>query len=419
MIKRLVWLGAAAGALLSCGPVFAACTIPFGAIMSVTGSLGVLGQPIAKTVQLAVDNVNAAGGVNGCQLDLHMLDDQTNPTVSVDDAKKLIDISHVPVIVGPLTSGATQAVMTSVAAPSKVVLITPSATSPVFTKLAKEGKFGGWFFRTAPSDALQGAALAKAAWDKGYRKVAILALNSSYGEGQGGAFAAGFKKLGGTITNTVFYDASQSSYRSEVTKAMSPTPDAVLIIGYPGDGTLLTREWIAAGGTQNLLTTEGLKSESYIKDVGPQYFQKLVATAPGNVSTASTKPFDEAYAAKYGKVSTSPFVPNAYDAVVVAALAMEEAKSDKPDAIRDAIRKVTATGGVEVDAGVAGLKKARELLAKGKKIRYIGASGPLQFDKWGDVQDPMITWGVTPDGKIKTTGEISIADLHKLVSEGE
>lgn len=415
VIRKLVMCAMAAGALLAAAPVFAACTTTIGAIMSVTGPLGVLGAPIGKVVDLATHDINAAGGVNGCQLKIAMLDDQTNPTVSVDAARKLVDISHVPVIIGPVASGPAQAVLTSVVVPSKVVMITPTATSPVFTQLAKEGKTDGWFFRTAPSDALQGAGMAQVAWEAGYRKVALLALNSAYGHGLGGAFITAYKNLGGQVTQAVYYDASQASYRSEVTRAMSPKPDAVFLIGYPGDGTLLTREWIAAGGTQHLLLSEGLQSESYIRDVGPKYFADARGTAPGNATTPSTKTFTDEVNATYGIPSTQPFIDNTYDAVVVAALAIDQAKSDKPAAIRAAIRKVTDPKGTKIYAGPTELKKGLQLIAEGKPIHYIGASGPLQFDQYGDVLDPLRTWKVTPQGKIDYVSEISIEQLETLV----
>ena len=153
----------------------AACTTSIGSVMSLTGSLGALGQKIAQGAELAVADINAAGGADGCQLKLALLDDQTNPAVGVDAAKKLVDVQHVTAIVGALSSGVSAAVLSSVAVPSKVVLISPASTSPTFTEMAMQGKTGGFWFRTTPSDALQGVAMAKVAYDAGYRKLAPVA----------------------------------------------------------------------------------------------------------------------------------------------------------------------------------------------------------------------------------------------------
>src|SRR5574340_1244386 len=90
-------------------PAFAACSTTVGAVMSLTGSLGVLGQQIAKGAELGVADLNTAGGVNGCEVKLSLLDDQTSPSVGVDAAKKLVDVQQVPAIVGALSSGVSAA----------------------------------------------------------------------------------------------------------------------------------------------------------------------------------------------------------------------------------------------------------------------------------------------------------------------
>ncbi|HRP29952.1 MAG TPA: ABC transporter substrate-binding protein, partial [Burkholderiaceae bacterium] len=392
MLTRSLLLGAALGALTA-APAFAACTTTVGAVMSLTGSLGVLGQKIAQGSQLAVADLNAAGGANGCELKLALLDDQTSPTVGVDAAKKLVDIQHVPAIVGALSSGVSAAILTAVTAPGHVVQISPASTSPTFTQLAIDGKTGGYWFRTTPSDALQGVAMAKVARDAGYKKVAVLYLNNAYGQGLNKEFSDAFTGQGGAITQSVVYNPSQPSYRSEVGKALSPAPDALFLIGYPGDGTTIAREWIAAGGPQKVLLPDGLQSQDFVNDVGAQYMKDVHGTAPGSQTTPSLATFQQEYQAKFGALPTQAYIPNAYDATVLIGLAMEQSKSNKADAIRDSIRKVTDPSGEKVYAGAAELKKAAKLLAAGKTIQYVGATGPLQFDKNGDIFAPMVVWG--------------------------
>src|SRR5574337_1033308 len=380
MLRRLAFVGAAL-ASFGVAPAQAACTTTIGSVMSLTGSLAALGQEIAKGAQLAIADLNAAGGVNGCQLALSLLDDQTNPSVGVDAARKLVDVQQVPAIVGALSSGVSAAILTSVTAPSKVVQISPASTSPTFTDLAEQGKTGGYWFRTCPSDALQGIAMAKVAHDAGLKKVAVMYLNNPYGQGLSKEFAAAFKQLGGTVTENVVYNPSQPSYRAEVSKASSPAPDALFLIGYPGDGTTITREWIAAGGPQKFLFPDGLESQDFVNDVGAQYMKDVLGTAPGTDTTPSLATFQGEFKTKFGTLPTQAYIPNAYDATVLVGLAMEQARSDKGPAIRDAIRKVTDPKGEKIYAGAAELKKAAQLLAQGKAIQYVGATGPLQFDK--------------------------------------
>lgn len=416
---KTFWLGCATLAglvgILNVNSAQAACTATIGSVMSLTGSLGVLGQQIAKGAQLAVADLNAAGGVDGCTVALSLLDGQTNPSVGVDAAKKLVDVQHVPAIIGALSSGVSAAILTSVAAPGKVVQISPASTSPTFTELAKEGKTGGYWFRTAPSDALQGVAMAKVALDAGFKKVAVLYLNNAYGQGLSSEFAHAFTKLGGTVTQNVVYNPSQPSYRSEVNKALSPTPDALFLIGYPGDGTTVAREWISAGGPQKFLFPDGLESQDFVNDVGARYMKQVHGTAPGSSTTPSLATFKQEFKNKFGTLPTQAYIPNAYDGTVIIGLAMAYAKkSDDGTAIRDSIRKVTDPKGEAVYAGTAQLKKALQLIAQHKPIRYVGASGPLQFDEYGDIDAPMVVWSVDNSGKVNPTGMVTVDQIAAL-----
>lgn len=401
-------------ATLGAAPAHAACSTTVGAVMSLTGSLGVLGQQIAKGSELAISDLNAARSGNTCELKLSLLDDQTSPSVGVDAAKKLVDVQQVPALIGALSSGVSAAILTSVTAPSQVVQISPASTSPTFSDLAKQGKTGGFWFRTCPSDALQGLAMAKVAHDAGLKKVAVMYLNNPYGQGLSQEFTAGFRQLGGTVTENVVYNPSQPSYRAEVGKALSPAPDALFLIGYPGDGTTITREWIAAGGPQKFLFPDGLESQDFVNDVGAQYMKDVHGTAPGTDKTPSLATFQNEFQAKFGTLPTQAYIPNAYDATVLVGLAMEQARSSKGPAIRDAIRKVTDPKGQKVYAGVAELKKAAALLAEGKSIQYVGATGPLQFDANGDIAAPMQVWNVSAQGKVEPTGMVTVAQIDAM-----
>ncbi len=408
MLKKVLVAATALGAL-GCAPAFAACTGTIGSVMSLTGSLGVLGQEIAKGAQLAVADLNAAG----CKLELSLLDDQTSASVGVDAAKRLVDVQRVPAIVGALSSGVSAAILTSVTAPSKVVQISPASTSPTFTELAEQGKTDGYWFRTTPSDALQGVAMAKLAIDAGMKNVAVLYLNNAYGQGLSKEFADAFGRLGGSITQNVVYNPSQPSYRSEVNKAANPKPDGLFLIGYPGDGTTIAREWIAAGAPQKFLLPDGLQSQDFVDDVGAQYMKDVVGTAAGSVDTPSLETFRKAFQAKHGALPAQPYITNAYDATVLIGLAMMRAKTADAAAIRDGIRKVTDPKGEKVYAGADELKKAAKLLSDGKAIQYIGASGPLQFDRNGDIDAPMVVWNVA-GGKVSPTGMVTVEQIAEL-----
>ena len=393
------------------------CTVTIGSVMALTGSLGVLGQAIAQGAQLAVSDLNAAGGVNGCTVKLSLSDDQTQANVGVDAAKKLVDVQHVPAIVGALSSGITTAVLTSVTAPSKVILISPASTSPTLTDLGKQGKTGGYFFRTAPSDALQSVAIAKVAMDNDINKVAVLYLNNAYGQGLADAFNTAFTKLGGTVTQSVVYNPDQPSYRAEVSKALRGGPQALFLIGYPGDGTTIAREWVASGGPQTWLLPDGLEDQHFVDDVGAQYFKTVYGTAPGSTTTPSLATFRSEFQTKFGKVPTQAYVTNAYDATVIVGLAMEYAGTNTDTAkIRDAMYKVTDPKGNKVFAGVNELETAHGLMKLGTTVQYVGATGPLTFDQYGDVAGPYNKWTVK-GGKVVEIGQITVAQIEQVKAQ--
>ncbi|AOU99200.1 hypothetical protein BI364_15780 [Acidihalobacter yilgarnensis] len=373
------------------------CSIPIGAVLPLTGSLSATGQENVKAVQLAVEEFNKAGGINGCTLKAMIYDSQTQPSTGVDAAKKLIDINHVPALVGAYSSGVSMAILTSATAPSKVVQISAGSTSPAFTQLAKEGKTGGYWFRTCPSDALQGVAMAYVAKEKAHlKKVAVIYLNNPYGLGLADRFKDAFTAYGGKVTSMVVYNPQQPSYRSEVAKALAGHPQALFLVAYPNEGATILREWISNGGAQKYLFPDALNAPQFITSVGAKYLDGHVwGTVPGSMDTPSLPIVKKAFKAAYGHDFTQPYDANAYDAVATIALAMEAGKCSTGTCIKDHIRSVTGDPkGTPVEAGVAGFKKARKLLAEGKTIRYVGASGDLNFDPQGDVQGPEVVWQV-------------------------
>ncbi len=412
--SRFISLGILAS--LAAASTASACTVTIGSVMALTGSLGALGQQIAEGAKLAVHDINAGGGVNGCTLKMVLYDDQTQPSVGVDAAKKLVSVYHVPVIVVALASGITLPILTSVTAPAGVVLISPASTSPTFTKLAANGTTRGYWFRTVPSDALQGVAMAQLAKSKGYKRVAVLYLNNAYGVGLSGQFKNAFTKLGGTVTSFVSYDPGQSSYTAEVTQAMANHPDGLFLIGYPGDGTTVAREWISAGGPQHFLFPDGLQSQQFVNDVGPQYLKEVWGTAPGSELTPSLNTFQQEFKAKYGSYPVQAYMTNAYDAVMTVALAMDAGHGSSGLVVKNNLRKVTGLTGFPVYAGASQYHHALSLLAAGKKIYYIGAAGTYTFNRYGDTNAPMVEWTVR-GGKVTNVGQISVATILGIIKK--
>ena len=409
-------LSAPALALLlatTAGGAHADCTIPVGVVMELTGPAGEYGQAGAKSVEMAFRDLNAAGGAQGCTLVTDTRDSHSVGTLAVDAATQLVQVSHVPVIIGGIISSVTIPILTAVTAPAKVVQVSPASSSPTLTELGRQGKTNGIFFRTITSDALQGVAAARYALDQGFKTIAIIHVNNDFGVNLAKEFATAYKALGGTIVTTTPYNERQASYDSEATAAMQGSPDGLYLISTPVDGATIARAWISGGGPQKFLLNDGMNSTDFITSVGAQYLNAAYGTSSGTSPTPSTTYFNDTYKAFSGLDPANPAADRSYDAGAIVGLAIAAAGSKEPLAIRDAIFKVTDPKGTPVGAGKDEFAKGLALIKDGKPIRYEGVIGPVSFDSFGDITGPFRLWKIV-DGKVTTTGEMGTDAVNAL-----
>ncbi len=199
-------------------PVPTALPIKFGTILSMTGSLGLYGPDIQNATDMAAADINTNGGVWGGTVTLVHDDDATNPTTGANVATKQTTIDNVDAILGSLASSVSQTVF-GIANASGVAELSPASTSPLFTNLDTTDLF----WRTAPSDALQGKAAALYAYrDAGWRKVSVFNINNAYGNGLGDVFSSDFTTRGGQVLRKVSYEPDKTSYDSELATLFTP-----------------------------------------------------------------------------------------------------------------------------------------------------------------------------------------------------
>jgi branched-chain amino acid transport system substrate-binding protein len=411
MTKSLL-LGAALAALLT-APALAECKVTIGVVLELTGPAGAYGQAGAKSVEMAFRDINKAGGVLGCTLVADTRDSQSQGTVAVDAAKQLVDIDHVPAIIGGIISSVSIPILTAVTGPAKIVQVSPASSSPTLTALGREGKTNGIFFRTITSDALQGVAAAKYALDLGLKKLAIIHVNNDFGVNMTKEFSAAYKALGGTITSDTPYNEKAANYDAEVTSALGGDPQGLYLISYPVDGATIARAWISKGGPRKFLLNDGMNSGDFVDAVGAKYLNEAYGTSSGTEDSKSTEYFNANYKAFSNLDPGSPAAVQGYDAGALVGLAVAAGGAATPAAIRDGIYKVTDPAGTVVTAGEAGFKQALALLKAGKPIRYVGVIGPISFDKYGDITGPFREWQIE-GGKIVTKGQMTTADVDKI-----
>jgi len=360
--------------------------LKIGALMSFTGDLSKFGPPIYNGAELAVSEINAAGGVLGNQVQLVKADDGTSPQQGVNEARRLVDIEKVQAMVGALSSGVSLQVAETVSGPDSILQISPASTSPGLTD-AKDNDF---LFRTTISDAAQGLVLAQLANASAITEVCTMYINNAYGKGLSNAFKTEFEAIGGKVTDEVPHESAQATYASELQRCKGA--QALAAIAYPESAGVFLREALEQSITQEFLFVDGTKSDKMLDQLGWDNFDGVKGTSPGNLPTEPSGGFAQRYQAKYGPLPELPYIKEAYDAVYLIALSAEAAGSTSPTAMRDKLRSVANAPGTKFEPGSDNFKKAVEALKKGDDIDYEGVVGPFEFDDKGDPEIGAIEW---------------------------
>jgi branched-chain amino acid transport system substrate-binding protein len=405
-------LGAALGVLVTAGAA-SACTTKIGAVLPTSVDWG---KPIAATAQFAVDQVNEAGGVNGCQIEMVLRDTQVDPKVGVDAAKALVDLDGVRVLLGAVSSGVSMPILTSVTLPAGVMQMSCCSSSTAFTQLAAEGKTEGLWFRTFATSGVQAAMGAKVAADRGYKSVAIFYKNDDWGQDIGKLVAADLEALGIEVTGSVALNDGQPSYRAEVTEALQGQPEAIYLALYPKEGIAAVREWLSLGGTQNMIVANSLKSDEFAENVGLQFLGNTLGTDTASPRAESADAFVTRYTERFESAPTGPGLANSYDATMIALLAMQAAGEGASGAeIAAQVGRVTNPEGTPISADGAGFAAAVEVLSSGGDVFYQGATGNVQFDENGDVSAPAVIWSFTEEG-ITEQEYISLDEVNAFMA---
>ena len=361
--------------------------IPLGAITPQTGAGGSYGPPMVKVLQAVVDEVNAAGGVLGRKLSLTNEDDETNPDAGVRAARKLIDVDRVVAICGTWASAVTTAVA-PLCWESKTMLFTTSGADSI-TKLPH----GGYIIRTQPNTQLQSARAGEFLLQQGAKRVFGLSAQTPFAVDSYNALGAALQRGGAEVAGDVVYDATKTSYRSEVDAALRAKPDTVFLNSYTPDLIVLMRELYRAGFDGRKLTLGYAANAKLLDALPPDVTEGLMSYAP------SPDPGSPAYArvkAILG-VEPDPYSCQVYDHVSLVALSIAAAGEASGAAIHDAVRRVSQGDGQPVSSAVDGLK----LIATGKAVNYDGASGPCDFLPSGDIATCKFRFEVAEKGKYR------------------
>lgn len=348
------------------------------AIIPLTGSLAFLSPPEIAGLHLAVADINAAGGVLGKKVTLDITDSGDGSTLNIADQSATKAIANkVDVVIGAAASGVTRHIINKITG-AKIVQISMSNTAPDLTTW----KDGGYYFRTAPSDLLQGKVIASQILQDGAESVAIVYQDTSYGVGLKGVAEKSLKAGGGSVTSYAFPE-NETNFSSIVDKVVASGPDAVLLISYDESKKALPALKAKGYNGGNVYLVDGnlvdYSGESY-----GSYLNGAKGTNPGKALTDAFKKRLSAAYTKVEKKELKEFVYGAetYDAVLLAAIAAQAAKDASGVGIRKELTNVSKAGKGKVK--VTSFKAALAAIKAGKKVDYDGVSGPIEFDANGD-----------------------------------
>jgi branched-chain amino acid transport system substrate-binding protein len=337
VFKTLAFLSAFVAVLALSGCAKAESkTIKIGGIYPLSGSVAVYGTEARNGVQMAVEEINAAGGINGKQVELIAEDDEGNPEKTVNAYKKLTTKDGVKFIIGSLTSGCTQAI-TSLAQAQKVIVVAPAATAPAVTDA------GNYIFRTCFIDPFQGTVGAKFAYENlGSRKAAILYdVGNDYSVGLYDNFKKSFEAAGGTIVAAESYSTGDKDFNAQLTKIKNAAPDAVYLPDYYSTVALIAKQLRAQGISTPIIGADGWGGIT--ENAGDEVLNGFYSDHYAADSTdQKVIDFVSKYTAKFNSTPTS-FAALGYDAMYVIKDAIVAAGSTDSEKVRAAVEKTSGS----------------------------------------------------------------------------
>ncbi len=378
--------------------------LKIGLLMDFSGGLAEFGVEMERGFQLALEHINQAGGVFGLPVEGVIADTQLDPTVATEEARRLVEVAGVHVIVGPIASAITLAVVESVTGEAGVPTISPSATSPQLS-IANDDDF---LFRTSLADSAQGPVLAQVTRDAGFERVGLLYRNDAWGLGLSEAFADAWD--GGLIR--VAIDPTQASYLSELQQSAAEGAEALVVVAFPNEAEVMIRESLEHGIYDQFTFGDGAKSLDLVQAIGGEFLGGMMGTSAAPApETESSRIWDESFLEAYGELPVQSFVEETYDATIALALAAQAAGSTDGAAIRDQLRTIGSQPGVVVIAGAGGIELGLSALADGDDVDYEGAAVSLDWDERGDITEGYIgVWRYTAGESIEEVERIRIGD---------
>ena len=358
-------------------------TVVIGVDAPLSGANSATGLGILGGAKLAVADANKNKTVSGVTFKIKELDDKAQPATGQQNATTLVADEDVLGVVGPLNSGVAQS-MQQVFNSANLVEISPSNTNPALTQGAnwstgKKVRPYKTYFRTATTDALQGAFAADYAYNTiSKKKVFVVDDKQTYGAGLAAIFKDKFVALGGKAVGTDHVNAGDTDFSTLVTKIKNSGADLLYYGGQYDESSLITKQLKAAGSKIPLFGGDGMFSDTYITNGGAATAGDYVTSVGVPVTTLpAAKTFISDYKASGLKGDYQTYGGYSYDATT---------------AIIKAVGEVVKDGKIPSDARA-------QITAAVQKTDFDGIAGHVSFDEFGDTTNKQLTVYEVKDGK--------------------
>jgi len=321
-------------------------TWKIGAVLELTGKSSVWGVPQRDAIQMAVEQINANGGINGKQLELIVYDNESNETKSLVAAKKLVSQDEVLAIIGASTTPTTMPLIPYVTQ-EEVPLVSVGSGDEIVQPV-EERK---WIFKTPSNNRDISVRIAEYLKEKGKTKVAFISVNNAYGDSGKQAFEKVAQEYGIEIIGAEKFGATDNDMKPQLTRIKSLNPDAVIVWAIPPAASIVNRNFWELKMDSMLIYSSGAGANAFVELAGEAAEGTYMAT--GKIWVVDQLPDDDpqkatiqnyvkAYEERYNS-KPSPIDGMAYDAALLVAEAIKQASAGGEvtrATIRDGLEKV-------------------------------------------------------------------------------
>lgn len=373
-------------------------TLHIGTLLPQTGALAFLGPPEEAGVALAVKEINEADLGITVEVTYGDSGDPDNKAYATTVPNLLAE--GVDAIVGAASSGVSKLVIDQVIS-ANTILFSPANTSPDFTTWNDNNLY----WRTAPSDLLQGEVLGNLIADDGHSTLGMIVLNDAYGTGLEKVTKEVFEGAGGTHVGSEFFNAGDTNFSAQINAVLAQNPDAIALITFDEIYTILPALKDAGYDTSNLYLVDG-NLKQFGEDLPAGSLTGAKGTTPGPVLADDFQQrlldaHQEAFGAPMG--SDFSYAAESYDAVILLALAALAAGSTDASDIAGKLQEVS--GGSGNGEKATDFASAAQIILDGGVVDYDGYSGPITFDSAGDPTEA--TMGIFQYGEDNTHTRIN------------